>query len=179
MALIKLVKAKKFQNKINKHKNVQQENNMKKIFVAIALLFSATVLFAERFPMQLIDDGSHVFETTVKELNSHGIREEIVIKNKSSVPLKNVKCTLFLNDEPHEMQVVPFVEVGKTGHVKGEKDDELKDELQIFFGNAGKFSHSNTSNLKFAFSFGDANDAVKIIKISKKGKDILFEVIDK
>ncbi len=77
------------------------------------------------------------------------------------------------------MQVVPFVEVGKTGHVKGEKDDELKDELQIFFGNAGKFSHSNTSNLKFAFSFGDANDAVKIIKISKKGKDILFEVIDK
>ncbi|MBQ3671207.1 MAG: hypothetical protein II921_06995 [Treponema sp.] len=152
---------------------------MKKILLAIAVILASAVASAEHFPMAISDSGSHTFETTIKDLASHRLREEVVIKNKSSIDLRNIGCTIMLNGEAHEMQSIPYLSRGKHDNFKGQRDEEMKDEMKIFFGEDGKFKSSNKNRLTFVFSFGDQNEKVRLSKVYKHGKDIYFEVMDK
>jgi hypothetical protein len=152
---------------------------MKKFFLAMIFALSLSVLFAERFPITLYDDGRHMFETTIGQLASHGVREQVWVKNRSSIDLKNLTCVIQFNGDMHEMQGIPYLSIGKHNNFNGQKDEEMKDEMEIFYGTAGKFSSKNLNKITFFLTFGDDNDRVKIGRVVKKGKDLCFEIVDK
>ena len=149
---------------------------MKKLFLLI-LFFMPFFVWTESRVIKNAD-GDFVYKTTFSHLYANKLWEEVRIQNNSSFTLSRITCTIQINNKKHNLVTIQKMRPGSQEEFDGYEDDEMKDELPYYFGEAGKFTKNNKNDISFTINFKEHRDDIVITDVYERDKSLCFIIND-